>query len=64
MGNARSTIKNKSNRKLCVLTFNEADLLYHQYVNFYTVDLGETKEGECVRVCVCVFLFMMNIYSY
>ena len=44
MGNARSTINNKSNRKLCVLTFNEADLLYQFYTNFYSIDLGESKE--------------------
>ena len=44
MGNARSIINNKSNRKLCVLTFNEADLLYQYYTNFYSIDLGESKE--------------------
>jgi hypothetical protein len=33
MGNSFCAVSNRSNRKLCILTFNEADLLYNEVIS-------------------------------
>lgn len=48
MGPAHSSVVNKTQKKICVLTFNEADLLYHTYTNLYILLPGETKVVEAI----------------
>jgi len=39
-------IVNKTHKKICILTFNNADLLYHYYCKMYVLEPGETKTVE------------------
>ena len=41
MGNSVCVVANNSQHKLCVITFNMADVLCMDYTNLYVVDLGE-----------------------
>mmetsp|Transcript_1349 Transcript_1349/g.1433 ORF Transcript_1349/g.1433 Transcript_1349/m.1433 type:complete len:136 (+) Transcript_1349:136-543(+) len=46
MGPAHSMIVNKTHKKLCVITFNNADLLYTSYHDMFIIEPGESKEVQ------------------
>lgn len=46
MGPAHSTVKNHTERRLCVITFTYTDLLYFTYNTLYTIEPGETRLVE------------------
>jgi hypothetical protein len=48
MGNSTCSIRNNSARKISVLTFNEADLLYQEYADCYIINVGETIDVEAM----------------
>eukprot|EP01035_Chromulina_nebulosa_P035320 gene35320-47466_t len=48
MGPAQSMVVNKTHKKLCVLTFNHADLLYNSYEKMYVLEPGEQKQVEAL----------------
>lgn len=48
MGNAHCLVVNKTHKKLCVVTFNQADLLHTKYTNMYILDPGESKQVEAI----------------
>ena len=46
MGNAQCIVHNKTHKKVCIITFNQADLMYKEYKYMYILDPGETKPIE------------------
>ena len=48
MGAAQSMVVNKTHKKICVLTFNEADRLYTAYNKMYVLEPGESKQVEAL----------------
>ena len=46
MGVGNSVVVNKTPKKICVITFNYADLVYGTYENIYEVMPGESKNVE------------------
>ena len=46
MGNSVCLVSNKTHRKLCIITFNNADLLYTSYHSMYILEPAETKQVE------------------
>eukprot|EP01039_Chlorochromonas_danica_P005520 gene5520-6079_t len=46
MGPAHSLVVNKTHKKLCIVTFNNADLIYNSYYAMYVIEPGETKEVQ------------------
>lgn len=40
MGPAHSTVVNKSKKNICIITFNNPDLIYKTYQNLYIVEPG------------------------
>ena len=41
MGPAQSTVINQSSRRLCIITFNNGDLLYKNYHSMYVLEPGQ-----------------------
>ena len=48
MGNAVCSVHNKTHKKLCVVTFNQADLMYSKYENMYSLDPGASCVVEAL----------------
>ena len=48
MGNAVCQVHNRTHKKLCVLTFNQADLLYQKYEHMYSLDPGASCVVEAL----------------
>lgn len=48
MGNAQALVVNKTHRRICVITFNQADLLYNGYHSLYILEPAETKEVQAL----------------
>ena len=48
MGNAHATIVNKTPKKVCVITFDQADLLYKKYNKMYIIDPGCSMQVEVI----------------
>eukprot|EP01035_Chromulina_nebulosa_P018217 gene18217-23883_t len=48
MGNAHCLVVNKTHKKLCVVTYNHADMLYTGYKNMYIIEPGESKQVEAI----------------
>jgi len=48
MGNACCQVHNKTHRKVCVVTFNQAELVYNKYTNMYTLDPGQSIVVEAI----------------
>jgi hypothetical protein len=48
MGAANSTVVNKTHKKLCVITFDKADLINSAYRNMYTIEPGESVKVEAL----------------
>ena len=46
MGVGNSVVVNKTDKKLCVITFNYADLIYGSFEKIYTILPGESKNVE------------------
>lgn len=46
MGPAHSTVVNRSDSHICVITFNKADLLFRFYNNLYVIAPGEAMNVE------------------
>ena len=46
MGNSYCLVSNKTHKKLCIITFNNADLLYNSYHSMYILEPAETKQVE------------------
>ena len=46
MGNSHCMIVNKTHKKICILTFNQADLVYGSYVKMYVLEPGESEKVE------------------
>lgn len=48
LGPANCTVINNSDGKLCVLTFNKADLFFTNYSHMYTIDTGQSQRVEAL----------------
>lgn len=46
MGNSHALVVNKTHRKICIITFNQADLIYQSYHSMYILEPAETKQVE------------------
>lgn len=46
MGNAQAMVVNKTHKKICVITFNQTDLLMRSYHSMYILEPAETKQVE------------------
>jgi len=48
MGNSVCSVHNKTHKKLCVVTFNQADLLHNKYEHMYSLDPGASCVVEAL----------------
>jgi len=48
MGNSVCSVHNKTHKKLCIVTFNQADLLYKKYEHMYSLDPGASCVVEAL----------------
>jgi len=48
MGNSVCSVHNKTHKKLCVVTFNQADLMYSKYEHIYSLDPGASCVVEAL----------------
>ena len=48
LGPANCTVINSSENKLCVLTFNKADLFFTNYYHMYAIDTGQSQRVEAL----------------
>lgn len=58
MGNAHATVVNKTPKKVCVLTFDQADLIYNKYNKMYIIDPGCTMLVEVILTAVVLKLLI------
>jgi hypothetical protein len=54
-------VYNKTHKKLVIVTFNFADMLYTRYNNYYTLEPGE-KIQVCNMILILIyFRFVLNL---